>query len=401
MRRSVRQTSAGALFRSLIWAGGIGTLLCAAPQGVCADVVSDAAAAILVFPKIVVDVATPQIAPPLQIDTLVRISNTSDKPIFIYCFLVNATPHCINGSGSCLSSPITCTPRSDCQTEWQERDFVAQITARQPIAWLASHGESICEGPPGGIPAAPCLPLSQTTPFRGPNGQTNDGSLIVPVPEDPFIGELKCLAIDANGVPVERNDLKGEAEIVRSNPGFVDVEGYNAIGIPSVPGTNNGDNVLTLGGAAAEYSGCPNFLILDHFFDGAQDPVSGRTVTTDLTLVPCSEDFSTQSPITTTAQFLLFNEFEQRLSTSRPVTCFEEFHLFDIDRSTTDRSIFSAAVQGTLTGQTRIRGVADADQTHGHALLGIAEEFRDGGGTAAFNLHYDGSRPQSDFVYLP
>jgi hypothetical protein len=98
---------------------------------------------------------------------------------------------------------------------------------------------------------------------------------------------------------------------------------------------------------------------------------------------------------------LIFNEFEQRISTSRPVTCFREFHLFEIDRSNLDLSVFSAAVQGTLTGQTRIRGVADSDLTHGHALLGIAEEFRKGGGTAAVNLHYDGSRPQSDIINLP
>jgi hypothetical protein len=37
-------------------------------------------------------------------------------------------------------------------------------------------------------------------------------------------------------------------------------------------------------------------------------------------------------------------------------------------------------------------------------LLGVAEEFRDfekGGGSAAFNLHFSGSRPQSDYLYLP
>ena len=69
--------------------------------------------------------------------------------------------------------------------------------------------------------------------------------------------------------------------------------------------------------------------------------------------------------------------------------------------STPETSIFSAAVAGTLTGQTRIRGVAVQDPTFGHALLGIAEEFREGGGTAAFNLHFSGSRPQSDYLYLP
>jgi hypothetical protein len=39
--------------------------------------------------------------------------------------------------------------------------------------------------------------------------------------------------------------------------------------------------------------------------------------------------------------------------------------------------------------------------TSGHTLLGIAEEFRQDGGSAAVNVHFHGSRPQSDFVYLP
>ena len=118
-------------------------------------------------------------------------------------------------------------------------------------------------------------------------------------------------------------------------------------------------------------------------------------------------DFLNQAPLTTPVQFLVFNEFEQRFSTSRRVTCFQEFTISDIDTHTPTKSIFSAAVNGTLTGQTRMRGVADQDTTHGHALLGVAEEFRTPLGStvasssAAFNLHFTGSRPQSDFVYLP
>ena len=131
--------------------------------------------------------------------------------------------------------------------------------------------------------------------------------------------------------------------------------------------------------------------------------MSKKVVTTKLTLVPCSEDFELQSPVRVTVQVLVFNEFEQRFSTSTPtpVTCFREFRLTDIDGSTADRSIFSAAVMGTLTGQTRLRGVVGSDGRYGYTLLGIAEEFRQGGGTAAFNLHFNGTRPNSDYVYLP
>lgn len=386
-----------------------------------ADVASDTAAAILVFPKLLVDTSDPPVTPRGRVDTLVRVSNTSTQPISMRCFYVDATPLCSNATGSCLSDPVTCN--GICQPHWQETDFFVNITARQPIGWLVSQGAAECTSatPPG----TPCFALTDARPGR--NGQKNSGSLIPPAPEDPFIGELKCVAVDRNGVPVERNDLKGEVEITRVHDGTSDVEGYNAIGIAAIPGTNNGDNVLVLGGnvcsagaqaqtpcsgpadcpggncvSAGEYTGCPNVLILDHFFDGADDPVTGQPVTTDLTLVPCSEDFLTQTPITTSVQFLVFNEFEQRLSTSRAVTCFDERPLWSIiDTRTPERSIFSAAVQGTLTGQTRIRGVAVQDQNYGHALLGVAEEFRQDGGTAAFNLHFNGSRPQSDFVYLP
>jgi hypothetical protein len=426
-----------------------------------ADVASDKAAAILVFPKLLVDASNNAAATPRgQVDTLIRVSNTSTQPISMWCFYVDATPQCPNADAvrTCLASPLDCVSNG-CQSHWQEVDFFVNITARQPIAWLLSQGKK-SECSPTTPPEIPCFALTSQRP--GLNGQSNQHSLIPAAPQDPFIGELKCIAVDANGVPVERNDLKGEVEITRVHGSTVDVEGYNAIGIPAIlpycsgnatisctkdsdcrpPTTpsdegicvqpNNGDNTLVLGGnvcsggtnarnpcsgppdcpggscvPAGEYSGCPNVLVLDHFFDGANDPVTGQQVTTNLTLVPCSEDFFTQicsqpfkTPAVTSVQFLVFNEFEERVSTSRPVICFDERPIWSIEASTPGKSIFSAAVMGTLTGQTRIRGVGQ-DPTFGHALLGIAEEFREGGGSAAFNLHFSGSRPQSDYIYLP
>jgi hypothetical protein len=405
---------------------GLALLVSLAAGAARADVASDQAGAILVFPKIFVD--TSNVAGRGKVDTLIRVSNTSTSPIAIRCFYANATPSCSNGDGTCLWPNVTgqggCT--GTCEVSCQEEDFAVYITARQPIAWLASQGAGSCAQATN--PDLPCFPLMD-----------NAASVIPAVPTDPFIGELKCVAVDRNDVPVARNDLKGEVEIVRVDvPGgnlTTDVETYNAIGIPAA-GTNSGDNTLMLGGnlcdggsndkgvcagaadcpggscvSVGEYSGCPNVLILDHFFDGAFDPVSVGSsgnnvpVTTVLTLVPCSEDFlnpDPRNPLTTTVQFLVFNEFEQRLSTSRPVTCFDERPIWSIlNTSNQNKSIFSAAVSGTLTGQTRIMGVPDKDTKHGHGLLGVAEEFRAGGGAAAFNLHFSGSRPQGDLIYLP
>ena len=383
-----------------------------------AEVASDQAAAILVFPKILVDTSKPAQTKRGPVDTLIRVSNTSERPISMYCFYVNANGHCSNSDKTICdpydrTAPNPCESPAVCEAGWRESDFVVYMTPRQPVAWLASKGASSCSDDTSGVP---CFPLAVS-------GHLNR---VQPVPEDPFIGELKCIAVDDNVVPVERNDLKGEAEIIRSEtaPDVIDVEAYNAVGIPAIPGTNDGGTTLVLGGGlcvggskpgstctsatacpggrcSAEYSGCPNILIVDHFFDGVVDPVSNATVSTRLTLVPCSEDFESQSPVPIKVQFLVFNEFEQRFSTSNSVTCFREFKLIDIDGSDNTRSIFSAAVSGTLSGQTRLRGVIGSNPRFGYTLLGIAEEFRDGGGTAAVNLHFSGSRPQSDFVYLP
>jgi hypothetical protein len=365
------------------------------------SVAADRAAAILVFPKIVVD--TSNNAGRGRLDTLIRISNTSSEPVRLQCFWMNANGHCFNAPG--IICDPTLSPRdprcggSFCVPGWQETDFIVQLTARQPVAWLASTGAVPCAD--SNDPAIPCFAVG--TRDQRPSPNNNLESRVPAVLEDPFVGELKCIAVDQNDLPAEKNVLKGEALIVRSDAGNFDVRSYNAVGIPALLGRNNYDNVLVLGGNGAEYAGCPNVLVLDHFFDFAQDPVTQQPIETVLTLVPCTEDLLGQQPVTLPVQFLVFNEFEQRFSTSyRDFNCFREFRLSQIDtRSNPTYSIFYAGVAGTLTGQTRIRGVAGNDRTRGQTLLGVAEEFRGGGGSASFQLHMQGSRPQSDFVYLP
>jgi hypothetical protein len=512
-----------------------------------ADIASDHPAAILVFPKLLVDTAN-------GLDTMVRISNVSDTPINVYCFYVNATPQCSIPQGDCFPDRRTCsavigtqTFVGECFPQWQPTDFIFRLTQDQPTGWLVSSGEGVncrllqgvcsndgstaCQrdtdcGTGNRCVFPPCLPLDGGPLGRtGPNGQLNEGA--VPLsPEDPFIGELKCIAVDETLLPVARNDLIGDVLIGRNDTGpkqEIDVAGYNAVGIPAIPGTGNRDKTLVIGGPAeaAEYEGCPNILILDHYFDGAVDPavenvcqpngkcsvsgvdcvttpdcltnrclsgvacsvsgtlcavdadcqntcittnlcmgltcaVSGgacagnadcpneicnlsgdRCVTnddcvsadfqvrvaSDLTLIPCTQDFEGRDLdlSKTVAQFIVFNEFEQRFSTSRTVDCFKEIRLSNMETSDNTRSIFSAGVAGTLTGQSRIRGVVNTANAGrgGNALLGVVEEFRCAGpqyqfplcnlvqdsgsvvSSTAKNLHFQGRRPQSDFVYLP
>jgi hypothetical protein len=350
-----------------------------------ADVSSTNPAAILIFPKLVVDEG---------VNTDIQLTNTSGDPVNVRCFYINANGHCAN-------TGIVCDPngdpahspcgRSPCLQGCQETDFRFRLTSKQPIVWSVADG--LLDFPLANQPGAP--------------GQFNTDSSIPPAPEVPFVGELKCIEVDANDVPLGKNDLKGEATITTDEPN-IDIRGYNGIGVQAIANKVNTDNTLCLGGGSqqcptAEYNSCPAVLLLDHFFDGASEPALSDTVSTDLTLVPCSEDLNLQLPVSTQVQFLVFNEFEQRFSTSRRLSCFWELALSDIDTrpgSNDDwASIFNVNVEGTLSGQTQIRGVGA-----GHGLLGVAEEFHANTErlhSAAFALDQRGTRAQPDTIVLP
>ena len=372
-----------------------------------ADVTSDRAAGLIVVPKVVFDsegrlgVLTGN---GLPVDTEIQMTNVSDQDVKLRCFYVNANSHCTN------NPEAVCNVTADCQQfglgglcfeGWIETDFEISLTPHQPLIWRVSEGLF-------------SLPLAD----QGQLGSIPGAS------EDPFMGELKCVQVGPDDAPVDRNDMKAEATIVTYTETGIDARGYNGIGIKAIEGANDGDNTLVLGGEDPEYNGCPNVLILNHFFDDAQEPIDGNFLKTHLTLVPCSENFLLQDAalFNTTVQFLVFNEFEQRFSASRSVRCFKEFELCalgtGVDRAISDiaadsnscqRSVFSAFVAGTLSGQTRIRGVDDGSPVHGNGLLGVAEEFYRSSrrelntvqASDAFNIHYAGERATPDFITMP
>lgn len=396
---------------------------------------TDEAAGYIVFPKIVVD--TSGVLGP-QTDTLVQITNTDlINPHAVSCVWVNATSRCGSplagcpvvtgpttpgGQGAACDTSANCTPGLACVPCWTETDFQALITAGQPIAFYASAGETVlpCRGFQDPDPG--CL-------------QTNEGSILA-VPSDPFRGELKCFQVVgiSNDSLDNRNDLKGEGTIISGDGFGLQSAAYNAYGFQTAaaaPGTG-ASAPLCLGGPLAdpcgdgacglEYAGCPGVLILNHFFELAPSPLGDLPapatsfVRTNLTLTPCTEAIFSGDDINdqliTTAQMLIFNEFEQRYSSSTRVQCYKDIPLADIDTRPGPAddafSIFAVGVQGTLTGQTRIRGVASEEDTVGHGLIGVAHEsyFSQAAltapailvDTAAFDLHAQGTREQGDAV---
>jgi hypothetical protein len=406
----------------------------AGAQAPSAVVTVDRAAGYIIYPKVVSDPAGLLSPGNVSQDTVIELTNTSGTATTLQCFYVDATNRCSNGGsipdpvgGACLTGS-DCNPGGVCAPEWVETDFPIQLTANQPLGWQASTGNQttgLCTKAAPGDPAfaelgQPCSASSECG--AGVCSNLPVGS-IPPLSPGVFLGELKCIQVNdaLNNLPVNRNDLIGNATIYDVTSTSVDTRAYNAIGIQAVStngaAQNNatlclGNNSLSAECATAEYAQCPSTLILDHFFDGAAS--QGSHVTTDATFVPCSENLENGvAQPTTQLQFLVYNEFEQRFSTSLTLQCFRELQLSHIDRREGQEisSIFNVAVQGTVTGQTRVRPVQNGQAGVGNGVLAVLEEFRTfpvtGGPdlvrSAAYNVNYTGiTTNRGDFVrYTP
>lgn len=381
---------------------------------------SDQGAAIVVWPKIVVDTSG-RFGEPT--DTWLQLSNIDTANAkAAHCFYINGNSHCANHpSVVCENAARDCNFGGQidaCVPGWNEVDFDIVLTFQQPLGWRASEGIGRLDLPlkdTGHCTNAPIAgrPCSSDAQCGGGSGtckllQSNIGTGIPPVPEDPFVGALKCIQYTVTNPPVPdqtngSNKLKGEATIVRSLrvgvgvPPAADPAKYNAVGIKfKGPEASVPPNELHLDDV--QYSSCATTLLMPFFFEIPPLGNSG-----DIALVPCGDDFLDQVPGKVTAQFVVYNEFEQRFSTSRLVDCFLESRLGNIDTPNPERSIFSINVGGTLEGLARIRGVGSAPTGRGlvGAALTRASGLQPPGalpivtfpflGTAAYNLYQDGS----------
>jgi hypothetical protein len=368
---------------------------------------SDTGAAVLIWPKVIVDASR---------DTVLQITNQSAQQRAAHCFYVNGNPRCDN-TGAVCDSFSDCAEGDvfgSCVPGWVEVNFDIILTPDQPLAWSARNGLANNGGMPGDSLAEGFTPCPGGVFDTCPPTATNAGTRIPPVGEEPFIGELKCIEVDrTTRLPAEctgtacRNDLEGAATITKVELGQIDTQKYNAVGLRTTD-TNNGDNVLVIGGTdAPEYQPCAQVLIFNHLFDFATDPISGIwQAHSELSLVPCTQDLLIQLVPHVTAQFLVYNEFEQRLSTSRSVDCLLSTPISRIDTSQPTRSIFSAFLQGTVAGQTRITGVNGG--LVGSASLNFCAPGLTGCDStiipdagAAYNLNQFADREEADFIRIP
>ena len=348
-----------------------------------ADVTTERGSSILIFPKVIYD-PNGQIVDPVS--TIIQVSNTSNNLVYAHCFYVNSAPLDPSQPSGPFNPP-----------QWQEVDFDIVLTKQQPTHWVVGDGR----------------PLSQNDPLCSRTVSNCNGAgfdpLRIPPVDLPFVGELKCVEVDSTGVPLNGNHLKGEVTLVTPAG---DASKYNAVGIlgyNTAANSNDGYSTLCLGGPVrdgclngAEYNGCPAQVILDHFAEQSTDPVieelspgAGSSVQTELTIVPCTQDFENATPVPFVVQFLLTNEFEERLSASITVTCWANFRLSDVD------VVFRQDFVGTRFVQTVM-----SSPDGGPGFLAVAEEFHSRGvaapitSRAALNLIGVGERPNGDIVTL-
>ncbi len=344
-------------------------------SGVQADVTSEKAASILIFPAVT---TAEQFGTPT--DTVIQIANTSNSMVHAHCNYVDASRFdSITGQPCNLPSP-------SCIAAWQETDFDIWLTKQQPTHWVVSTGRRV--DPTDGFDL---------------NGSGFDPGHVPPMAN--FSGELKCVEVTASGEPVAGNHLKGEAEIVLPSEAG-DISKYNAIGIEANPDATPANPLLLDGNV---YNACPAKLWYNHAADDS-DTISqiGAPTTNRVgaVLVPCSEDFENQIPKSVTVQFKVYNEFEEVFSASTTVTCLLSTVLSDIDSpSNNSASVFNEAVLGTPFAMSVITPVAQPDGSSG-GVVGIGLHALYQGGQvalAATSLHGTGDLVPAagpDSIYL-
>ena len=333
-----------------------------------ARITTEQSASILVFPKVISDGTQ---------DTIIQITNTSNNVRFAHCFYTDGSLTDPARPADPIFNPPRCV----------EIDFDIVLTKQQPTHWVVSTGrlynlaDSQCRA------NVPCVPGTVGAPNTGTvNANCCDAGFDpgrIPPVQPGFTGELKCVEVDSSGFPVPGNALKGEATI--ETIATADVSKYNGIGLKGFD-TNNMDATLCLGGSVTdacptgqEYEACPHTWLLDHATVGSEDLVAadggiaGSSVSTNLTVIPCTENFETQTAQPVTLNFDIWNEFEQRLSAQSKFQCWASSDLGDIN------SAFTESALGGALAQTRMRSANATSQ----GILAVIEETHTANGISS------------------
>ncbi len=340
------------------WLNSLGVVLAAmALWGTQANaaVSSDKPGSVVIWPKVIADGTR---------DTLISLTNTRNEQAYAHCEYVQALGICAVTGSFCSvpnaspGSPGACEPIAGnvCTQQWQEADFDIVLTRQQPTIWRVSTGRVDNPFLPADgacdliLPANPTDALRESCPGLFLIGQ------VPPAPDQPFRGQLTCIQVAMDGGAIGSNALKGEATIETLDS--TQISTYNSINVEALPeGPVGGvEGLIRLDGV--EYSACPTGVEVSHYAPGAQDlvaadldpaacdPMAGCPVQTEITLVPCRNDFNSLTGTRFSTQVRSVNEFEQPLSNDTVFQCWANFDLRDI-------GIAPASASGTTFQRTR------------------------------------------------
>jgi len=341
---------------------------CAAPHFAAGQVTTVESASVIVFPRVVVDATW---------DTTIQIGNDANRPAYAHCYYVNGAPTNPSQPPGPSNPPL-----------WTQTDFPITLARQQPTHWVVSRGRL----------DDPTDPLCSAS-VSDCDGAGYDPGLVPPLPPG-FTGELRCIEEDASGAPWSGNALHGVATLTHLATG--EVVKYSAVGLPGYE-SNNADGTLCVGGSnrdgcahGAEYGGCPQSWIISHPSEADDRPVDGAARSTELTVVPCASNFTTQVPTAPTLQFRVTNEFEQTFTASTTITCWADLRLSDVN------PIFQRDTLGGNWVQTRVQSAAGSPG--GFMLVQQTERDTAWPATSSFTgtvPPHEGADPSGALVVLP
>lgn len=419
---------------------------------------TDRAGTIIMFPKVIADG---------ERDTIIQITNTMNTERRAHCAYVP-------GQGFCsTSTDVVCNPPparvSGCPAgelclpvPWTEVNFDIILTAQQPTMWRVSTGRLADPTDPLN---GNCTELLVTGDVLRQSCPGLDPLDIPPAPGQPFRGQLICYETDDSGFPMAGNALKGEAILETLGASPPQVSQYNSINIEGDSDATNedvGDLALKLN--SNEFNVCPDFIEFNNYAHLGSDPIAldapnglcntggictggtnpGTTCTlpggtecldggtcvgpcpvrTEVTFVPCTQNFEIGVPIPTTVQVRAIDELEASNSTAFELTCWANLSLEDIGPGIFSPSRSDFYKTRIFVSEGRDRCIAgsifsdpDADPRYlcntdadcgtggvcgpAPGVLAVVEEFHehDGSlsngsfpGTAAANVHMIGQR---------
>ena len=428
--------------------------------GTDAGTSTDRPGSVVLFPKVIADGTR---------DTMILLTNTMNMPATAHCVYVNGAGFCSISGGLCSALPVLpegsfqqsdCPDENDqCVPQWVETNFTVALTGQQPTMWRVSTGRVLDETLPG---IGRCVEFIAGDPpiqRQACPGEFTAGNGVIP-PNQPFRGELKCVQT-LDELPFAGNALKGEAVI--ETLGSPQISKYNSVNIEG----NQDDGSLVLNLDGSEYNVCPQSIEFTHYADiapGLQNELNpddcndfgicsgptlvngqpcdpstpstcpggvcvGCPVRTELTLIPCTQNFEAQVPIPTTVSVQVFDELEFPQSANHTVQCWENNILNQINPSTFNYFNRTQFLKTRVSAQSGDQGrcwdappstppivgqVCSTDDDCGPGgvcgpdpgVLGVMEEFHytDASltpttgpnlvvaGTAAFNAHMNGLR---------